>query len=83
MNVLSLFDGISTGRLALEMAGVKVGKYLASEVEAAPMNISISNWPGGITYRGDVRHVRAWDLASFDLLLGGSPCQGFPGQANT
>lgn len=76
MNVLSLFDGISTGRLALEMAGVKVDKYLASEVEAAPMNISTSNWPGGITYLGDVRKVRARDLPPIDLLIGGSPCQG-------
>ncbi len=77
MNVLSLFDGISTGRLALEMAGIKVDKYLASEVETAPMNISASNWPGAITYLGDVRKVRGRDLPPIDLLIGGSPCQGF------
>lgn len=45
MNVLSLFDGISTGRLALEMAGVKVDRYMASEIERAPMEISAANWP--------------------------------------
>ena len=83
MNVLSLFDGISTGRMALEMAGVKVDKYLASEVEAAPMDISISNWPGVITYLGDVRKVRAQDLPPIDLLIGGSPCQGFSRRGST
>lgn len=77
MNVLSLFDGISTGRLALEMAGVKVDRYLASEVETAPINISTSNWPGEINYLGDVRNVKARDLPPIDLLIGGSPCQGF------
>lgn len=77
MNVLSLFDGISTGRLALEMAGIKVNEYFASEIEEAPMNISAANWPGEITYMGDVRDVRARKLPRIDLLIGGSPCQGF------
>ncbi|OUQ78763.1 DNA cytosine methyltransferase [Flavonifractor sp. An100] len=77
MNVLSLFDGISTGRLALEMAGIKVDEYMASEIEAAPMNISKTNWPGEITYLGDVRNVRTRKLPHIDLLIGGSPCQGF------
>lgn len=77
MNVLSLFDGISTGRLALEMAGIQVDTYLASEIEAAPMNIATSNWPGEITHLGDVRGVRTKNLPHIDLLIGGSPCQGF------
>ena len=76
MNVLSLFDGISTGRLALEMAGIKVDRYLASEVEAAPMAISAANWPE-IVQLGDVRKIMARDLPHIDLVIGGSPCQGF------
>ena len=77
MNVLSLFDGISTGRLALEMASIKVNEYFASEIEEAPMNISAANWPGEITYLGDVLSVKAKKLPRIDLLIGGSPCQGF------
>lgn len=61
MNVLSLFDGISTGRLALEMAGVKVDRYMASEIERAPMEISAANWPD-IVQLGDVKHIKAADL---------------------
>lgn len=76
MNVLSLFDGISTGRLALEMAGVKVDRYMASEIERAPMEISAANWPD-IVQLGDVKHIKAADLPKIDLVIGGSPCQGF------
>ena len=76
MNVLSLFDGISTGRLALEMAGLKVDRYMASEIERAPMEISATNWPD-IVQLGDVKHIKAADLPKIDLVIGGSPCQGF------
>ena len=76
MNVLSLFDGISTGRLALEMAGVKVDRYMASEIERAHMEISAANWPD-IVQLGDVKHIKAADLPKIDLVIGGSPCQGF------
>lgn len=76
MNVLSLFDGISTGRLALEMAGVKVDRYMASEIERAPMEISAANWPD-IVQLGDVKNIKAADLPKIDLVIGGSPCQGF------
>ena len=76
MNVLSLFDGISTGRLALEMAGVKVDRYMASEIERTPMEISAANWPD-IVQLGDVKHIKAADLPKIDLVIGGSPCQGF------
>lgn len=76
MNVLSLFDGISTGRLALQMAGIEVDLYLASEVEPAPMAISAENWPE-IIQLGDVRNIKAKNLPRIDLVIGGSPCQGF------
>ncbi len=76
MNVLSLFDGISTGRLALQMAGIEVDTYLASEVEPAPMAISAENWPE-IIQLGDVRNIKAKNLPRIDLVIGGSPCQGF------
>lgn len=76
MNVLSLFDGISTGRLALEMAGIPVDAYLASEVETAPMAMSAARWPE-IIQLGDVRGVKAENLPRIDLVIAGSPCQGF------
>lgn len=78
MNVLSLFDGISTGRLALEMAGIQVDTYLASEIEAAPMNIATSNWPGEITHLGDVRGVRTKNLPHIDLLIDWYPRKTAP-----
>lgn len=76
IKVLSLFDGISTGRLALKMAGVPVDAYMASEVDQVPMAISANNWPDVIQL-GDVRNLRAKDLPHIDLIIGGSPCQGF------
>jgi len=76
VNVLSLFDGISTGRLALDMAGIKVDHYFSSEVEPAPMAVSAKNWLD-VEQVGDVRAVKAKDLPRIDLVIGGSPCQGF------
>ena len=76
MNVLSLFDGISTGRLALAMAGIRVDRYFSSEVETAPMTVSARNW-NDVEQVGDVRGVKAADLPRIDLVIGGSPCQGF------
>lgn len=76
MNVLSLFDGISTGRLALDMAGIPVDRYFSSEVEPAPMAVSAKRWPD-VEQIGDCRKVRAKDLPRIDLVIGGSPCQGF------
>lgn len=76
IRVLSLFDGISTGRLALEIAGIPVDAYLASEIDPAPMAVSAHNWPDAIQL-GDVRKLRGRDLPRIDLIVGGSPCQGF------
>jgi DNA (cytosine-5)-methyltransferase 3A len=78
MNVLSLFDGISAGRVALERAGIKVDNYYASEVDKYAIQISQKNYPN-IKQLGDVTKWREWDIdwSSIDLVIGGSPCQGF------
>lgn len=76
MNVLSLFDGISCGRLALERSGIPVTNYFASEVDRSAIQISKANWPD-IQHIGDVTEVKADDLPKIDLIIGGSPCQGF------
>lgn len=79
MNVLSLFDGISCGRLALDKAGKSVGCYFASEIEQSAIEISQRNYPD-IVQLGDVTEideVKLQKLPKIDLLLGGSPCQGF------
>ena len=76
MNVLSLFDGMSCGRIALERAGVSVNNYYASEIDKYAIAVSKKNYPD-IKHIGDVTQVRASDLPQIDLLIGGSPCQGF------
>lgn len=77
MNVLSLFDGMSCGRIALERAGVEISKYYASEVDKYAIEVAKANYPDTI-HLGDVCEVKASDLPDkIDLLIGGSPCQGF------
>ena len=78
MNVLSLFDGMSCGRIALERAGIAVDKYYASELDKYAIKVTQANWPKTIQL-GDVTKWREWniDWSSIDLLIGGSPCQGF------
>jgi len=76
MNVLSLFDGISCGRVALERAGVNVNKYYASEVDKYAIKVAQNNYPDTMQI-GDVKKVKGSALPKIDLLMGGSPCQGF------
>jgi DNA-cytosine methyltransferase len=93
MNVLSLFDGMSCGRIALERAGIPVTNYFASEIDPYAIKVSKANWPD-IVHIGDVTKVRlnpyygdtvihygeAGDFVfdgKIDLIIGGSPCQGF------
>lgn len=78
MNVLSLFDGISCGRVALDRAGLPVSIYLAAEVDPYAIAVSRANWPDTVQL-GDVNNWQAWglDWANIDLVIGGSPCQGF------
>ena len=92
MNVLSLFDGMSCGQIALDQLGIKVNNYFAAEVDKYAIKVAQQNFPETI-HLGDVRDiqtVRGWkpddpycmlDEFNFghkiDLLIGGSPCQGF------
>lgn len=76
MKVLSLFDGLSGGRVALERAGIKVDNYYASEIDKYAIQIAKKNYPDTI-HIGDVTKVKANDLPKIELLIGGSPCQGF------
>lgn len=78
MNVLSLFDGISCGRVALERANINVKKYYASEIDKYAIQVSQNNYPD-IIRLGDINNWENWDIdwSSIDLILAGSPCQGF------
>jgi len=76
MNVLSLFDGISCGRVALERAGIKVDKYYASEICDYSIKISNKNYPD-IIQIGDIRDIKVQDYKDIDIIIGGSPCQSF------
>ena len=76
MNVLSLFDGMSCGQQALDRLGVKVDNYYASEIDKYAIKITQKNYPDTIQL-GDVRDVKGSDLPAIDLILCGSPCQGF------
>jgi len=76
MNILSLFDGMSGARIALDRAGIKVDAYFASEVDKYAIQVAQKNYPD-IVHLGDVRNVTANELPHIDLLIGGSPCQGF------
>ena len=76
MNVLSLFDGMSCGQQALDRLGIKVDNYYASEIDKYAIKITQKNYPATIQL-GDVRDIKGSDLPDIDLILCGSPCQGF------
>ncbi len=75
MRVVSLFDGMSCGQLALDKLGIKP-TYFASEIDKYAMQVTKANFPN-THFIGDVTKVDAKLLPKIDLLLGGSPCQGF------
>ncbi len=76
MNILSLFDGISCGQVALNRAVIKYDNYFASEIDKHAIKVTQHNYPN-TTQVGDVQFVNASNLPKIDLLIGGSPCQGF------
>jgi len=76
MNVLSLFDGISCGQVALKKCGIEITNYFASEIDKHAIKVTQHNHPN-TKQIGDVTKVNAIDLPNIDLLMGGSPCQGF------
>lgn len=76
LNVLSLFDGMSCGRIALERAGIEIENYYAAEVDKYAIKVSGENYPS-IKQVGDVTKLKAEDFPKIDLIIGGSPCQGF------
>ena len=76
INILSLFDGISCGQIALEKAGIEIENYFASEIEPSPIKVTQTNYPN-TKQLGSVLNVKGAELPRIDLLIGGSPCQGF------
>lgn len=78
MKVLSLFDGMSCGQIALNRIGIKPEVYYAAEVDKYAIKVTQANYPDTVQL-GDVTQWREWDIdwTSIDLLIGGSPCQGF------
>lgn len=85
MNVLSLFDGMSCGRIALDKVGIKPTNYFASEIDKHAIKVAKNNW-NDITHIGDVTKVSykngtlftevgEFEVGKIDLLIGGSPCQ--------
>jgi DNA-cytosine methyltransferase len=76
MKVLSLFDGMSCGQIALDRLGIKVDKYYASEIDKYAMQVTQANFPETIQV-GDICKLDPKDFMDVDLILAGSPCQGF------
>ncbi len=76
LTVLSLFDGMSCGAIALREAGIKVKQYFASEIDKTAILQATHNFPDTIQL-GSVVNLSAANLPKIDLLIGGSPCQGF------
>ena len=76
MNVLSCFDGMSCGQIALNKVGIDYSAYYASELDKYAIQVTQANYPNTVQL-GDIRSVDPLALPKIDLLIGGSPCQGF------
>lgn len=77
MNVLSLFDGYSSGLLALDRANIKVDKYFSSEICKDAIAVSDHHFGGRIKRLGDVEEINFEALSGVDIVMAGSPCTGF------
>jgi DNA (cytosine-5)-methyltransferase 3A len=75
MNVLSLFDGISCGQIALNRANIPYNNYYASEIKPHAIKCTLDNYPNTIQL-GDILNLKGSDLPKIDLFIGGSPCKG-------
>ena len=76
MKVLSCFDGMSCGQIAFERAGIKVDKYYASEIDKYAIRVTQANYPDTIQL-GSITEWQSWNIENPDIIIGGSPCQGF------
>jgi len=76
LTVFSAFDGCSCGQVALQRLGIKVKNYFASEIDPYPIKVTQANFPNTIQI-GDITKVDSSQLPNIDLMMGGSPCQGF------
>ena len=76
MNVLSLFDGMSCGQIALNKLGIKYDNYFAAEIDKFAIKVTQSNYPNTIQL-GDVTKINGYELPKIDLFIGGSPCTDF------
>jgi DNA-cytosine methyltransferase len=74
INVLSLFDGMSCGHLALERSGIKTKGYFASEIDKYAMKVTNHNFPDTVQL-GDINNYKSWDIPVVELAIAGSPCQ--------
>lgn len=79
--VLSFFDGMSCGQIALNKAGIRYKDYFACEIDESAIKVTQKNYPG-TKQLGDVSKVNAKDLPKIDLFIGGSPCQSFSSFGN-
>lgn len=76
MVILSLFDGMSCAQIALNKAGVKYDRYLASEIDKHAITVTQANYPN-TEQLGDICKIDPYELPIIDILFAGSPCQGF------
>lgn len=74
--VLSLFDGMSCGQLALQRAGIEYKEYYASEIDKHAISVTQHNFPN-TKQLGSITELKSYNLPKIDLLIGGSPCQSF------
>lgn len=76
MICLSCFDGMSCGQIAFERAGIKIDKYYASEIDKYAIQVTMANYPDTVQL-GSITEWQSWNIEKPDIIIGGSPCQGF------